>query len=317
LNDKPTKVFDPEQESRDLGFGSVLSERRDYRLLNRDGSFNADRPSTRGWRARFSYHALITMSWPRFFGLVIVGYVCLNALFAAAYLLCGAGAIVGSEPMSPFLRAFFFSIHTFATIGYGNIVPAGIAANLVVTAESLIGLLSYALATGLLFARFSRPTTRIIYSRNAVVAPYRGISGFMFRLVNGRENELVDVDARVILGRFEEKNGKRRRVFHPLTLERDKVAFFPVTWTVVHPIDESSPLRGWTNEMLAASEAEFLILLTAHDETFAQTVHSRSSYVAEEVVWSARFVPVLHDGGRPGVNLERFHSIESAELPAG
>jgi inward rectifier potassium channel len=194
------------------------------------------------------------------------------------------------------------------------VVPAAFAANVVVTLESVVGLLGFALATGLLFARFSRPTANIVYSDKAIVAPYRGITAFQFRIINGRDSQLINMEARVILTRFEEVNGIRARRYYMLPLERQNVAFFPMAWTIVHPIDDSSPLRGWTEQMLHAASAEFLILLTGVDETFAQSVHSRSSYRAEEVAWGVRFARLLQDGETvPVADMAKFHAVEIVE----
>lgn len=308
-----TKVYDPEQENRDLGFGSVLSQQRRLRLLNRDGSFNVDEYSRSPWMRLGSYHTLLSMSWLKFFSLLAAAYLAVNGIFGAAYLACGPNALRGDSGTSPALQAFFFSIHTFATIGYGNVAPHGLAANLVVTAESLVGLLGFAFAAGLVFSRFSRPIADILYSNTAVVAPYRGITAFEFRVVNRRENQLIELGAKVALSRFEaDGDGLRQRRYYTLALERDRVSFFPLNWTVVHPIDDSSPLHGWTREMLVEAEGEFLVLLTAIDETFSQTVHSRSSYLAEEVEWGARFAPLVKPSpdGHLAVDWERFHRVE-------
>lgn len=305
------------EKERDLGFGSSLSRRKNFRLLNRDGSFNVRRHSTAVWESLYSYNALISMRASAFFLVVLFWYLMLNLLFAVGYLLCGPGALQGSAGVPDFMRAFFFSVHTFATIGYGNIVPAGIAANLLVTLESLVGLTSFALVAGLVFARFSRPSAHIIYSRSAIIAPYGAGSGFQFRIMNGRENELVEVTATISMSRFENAGGIRQRKFYSLELERRKVAFFPLNWTIVHPIDDKSPLWGWDEKMLIESEAEFLILLTAIDDTFAQTVHNRGSYTAQEIVWGAKFLPLVDESieGEPRVLLDRFHDFEAAALP--
>ncbi len=214
-----------------------------------------------------------------------------------------------------FWQAFFFSVYTFATIGYGNVTPVGWAANAIVTIESISGLLSFALATGVVFSRFSRPIADIVFSRQAVIAPYRDITAFEFRVINGRENEIIDLEARIVMSRFESRDGKPLRKYHNLALERDSVAFFPLSWTVVHPIDEDSPLYGWDRERSIAARTEFLILLTGVDETFAQTVHARSSYSAEEIVWGARFVNLFSEGKEIRIDMDRFHRIEPAELP--
>jgi inward rectifier potassium channel len=278
-----------EAQPADLGFGGIVTRRRGYRLINRDGSFNV-RVSRGEWRRSVvSYHTLLSTSWTRLFALLGAAFLLVNGLFAVAYLACGRGALAGADALGPAARAFFFSVHTLATSGYGSIVPATFAANVVVTVESLVGLLGLTLATGVVFARFSRPVADIRYSTHAVVAPYRGITAFQFRVVNGRRSQLVNISAVVAMSRFEGGPPNRQRRFYQLPLERATVAFFPLNWTIVHPIDETSPLWGWDATQLLEAEAEFNVLLTAVDETFSQTVHSRSSYTAEEVRFGHRF----------------------------
>lgn len=312
-------VLPQEDKERDLGFGTSLSQRPKFRLLNRDGSFNVRRRQPKIWDSLYSYNALISMGWTKFLMDVLIVYLLLNSVFAAGYVLCGPDGLRGDAGVPVYLRAFFFSVHTFATIGYGNVTPEGLAANLLVTFESLVGLMSFALVAGLVFARFSRPTAAIIYSDHALIAPFRNGRAFMFRIMNSRDNELLEVQANIVLSRFEEADGIRQRRFYTLGLDRNKVAFFPTNWTIVHPIDEQSPLYGWDEPMLRASEAEFLILLTATDDTFAQTVHNRSSYTAHEIIWGAKFLPLLDEepGGAPAMRMERFHRFEKTggELP--
>jgi len=303
------------EEFQDLGFGSVLGA-EGGRLLNRDGSFNVVREGLSPIGSLSVYHYLLTVTWTRFILWVCLGYVTANALFAFGYVLCGPGAIEGTDGLNAggrYLTAFFFSVETLATIGYGNVGPRGLAANLLVTVEALTGLLAFALASGLVFARFSRPVAWIIYSRKALVAPYRDRSAFMFRIVNGRSNQLLEVSAKVAvaIGR----DGARR--FHDLPLERDRVVLFPLSWTIVHPIDEGSPLWGMTEEELRAADAEFFVTLQAIDETFSQQVHSRTSYKPQEVVWGAKFADAfVRRPGRPlGIDVARLHDHRPAELP--
>ncbi len=281
----------PDQDSSraDLGFGAVVTRRRGYRLINRDGSFNVRVRRGNWWRALFSYHTLLSMSWPRVVALLVGGFVAVNAIFAAAYLACGRGALEGNLALNDPERAFFFSVDTLATIGYGNVYPRTLAANIIVAVESMVGLLGFATAAGIVFARLSRPIADIRYSAPAVIAPYRDVTAFQFRVVNNRRNQLLNVSATVNMSRFEGDGSGRQRRFHQLSLERSTVAFFPLNWTVVHPIDRASPLWGWDAARLLDSEAEFDVLLTAVDETFAQTVHSRSSYTADEVLFGRRF----------------------------
>jgi inward rectifier potassium channel len=244
---------------------------------------------------------------------VAISYILLNAVFATAYFFCGAEALNGGGTELGILRTFFFSIQTFATIGYGHISPFGLVTNSIVTFESLFGLLWLALATGLVFARFSRPTAKITFSNVAVIAPYRGITAFEFRIANERKNQIIELEAKVLFSHFAEAGGTRTRRFDLLALERSKVSFFPLNWTVVHPIDETSPLYGRSENELRESEAEFLILLTGIDETFSQTVHARSSYRWDEIVWNAKFEAIYNQptkNGRLTIDMRRLHVVE-------
>lgn len=303
-------------ENRDLGFGSKVAGESQRRLLNRDGSFNVARTGLNPFAAFSLYHSLLRISWLGFFGFVIVGYLIANAVFACAYMACGEGALLVPENLqigNRFWEAFFFSVHTMATIGYGNITPVGVGANLIVTFEALFGLLGFALITGMLFARFSRPTAKILFSENAIVAPYRGITALEFRITNGRCNEIIELNATVMFSQFEDVGGRKLRRFYPLQLERERVAFFTLSWTLVHPLDESSPLFGKTEQDLLATNAEILILLTGIDETFSQTVHTRSSYKADEIIWQAKFSDIYNPPtptGRLTIDVRKLHSIE-------
>jgi inward rectifier potassium channel len=312
-------IINREEVNRDLGFGAVVARESHERLLNPDGSFNVARRGLSFWAALNPYHTLLTISWPRFLGVVTLFYVVTNVVFAIAFLMCGPGALSAPSDVglhSAFLRAFYFSVDTLATIGYGNISPAGVAAHTIVTVEALVGILGTALITGLVFARFSRPTAQIIFSRAAVIAPYRDVTAFMFRLVNGRSNQIVELSCKVLLARFEDEDGQSIRRFYPLELERDRVVFFPLSWTVVHPIDESSPIYGLTEDDLRRGNAEFLILLTGMDETFSQMVHTRSSYTADNIIWNARFANVFNrrvGHERLTIDVRRLHDVERVE----
>src|SRR5580698_5718255 len=289
----PRRTPEDEARDRDLGFGSVVSRESRQRLLNRDGSFNVVRSGLGVLESLAPYHQLLTISWAGFLGLVGLLYLVLNLVFAVAYLACGSDALLGPRAMmlgGRLSRAFFFSIQTFATIGYGQVGPNGLAANLVVTVEALVGLMYQALATGLLFARFARPTASILFSRYAVVAPYGSGPALMFRIVNRRRNEIIHLEAQVLFSSMEpDTRGGTVRRYLPLPLERNKVTFFPLSWTIVHPIDAASPVAGKTPQDLDQAEAEILVLLSGIDETFEQTVHTRSSYRADEIVWNSRF----------------------------
>ncbi|MEO6723986.1 MAG: ion channel [Blastocatellia bacterium] len=320
---KPLAISnDSNDENRDLGFGARVAGESRQRVLTRDGSFNVARTGLNRLAAFSLYHALLRISWPSFFGVVGIAYFIANSVFALAYLLCGPGGLTVPENMqigNRFWEAFFFSVHTMATIGYGNITPVGMAANLIVAFEALVGLLGVALVTGILFARFSRPTAKIIFSHQAIIAPYRGITAFEFRITNGRCNEIIELHATVLLSQLEERDGRRVRNFYPLRLEREQVTFFNLSWTLVHPIDEASPFFGKTEQDLLAADAEVLVLLTGIDETFSQTVHARSSYEAEEIVWKAKYGDIYNPptgSGRLTIDVRKLHSIELLDKTA-
>ncbi len=249
---------DEEAEERDLGFGSVVTGQSRQRLLNHDGTFNVERTGLSLFTSLNLYHTLLAMSWRVFLGLVLVLYFLSNVFFGVLYASIGGEALVdtsSSPTENIFVRGFFFSVQTFATIGYGTIQPVGIIPNLLVTVESYYSLIANALITGVVFARFAKPTARVKFSDLAVVAPYRDIEGLMFRLVNARSSQLLEVRAQVLFARFENENGKPVRRFDVLELERRKVAIFPLSWTIVHPIDKDSPLYGLTEDDLWRSDA--------------------------------------------------------------
>lgn len=310
--------LDPREEFKDLGFGTEVARGTRRRLLNRDGSFNVVLEGLNPISSLGLFNWLLRISWTRFLAFIAGSYIAINALFAVAFLICGPNALEstgGYFAGHPFYRAFFFSVDTFATIGYGNIVPVGVIPNTLVTIEALLNIVGVALATGVMFARFSRPSARIIYSRKAIVAPYRGTSALEFRIANARSSQLIDVQVQAILTKVERTDGSSIRRFYELELERNRVVFFPLSWTVVHPITPNSPMWGLKHEDLVRADAELLVLLIATDETLSQTVHSRSSYEADEIVWGAKFANMFmrnESEGIVGMNLSRIHDIEPA-----
>jgi inward rectifier potassium channel len=314
----PRRTEEEQARDRDLGFGSVVSRQSRQRLLNPDGSFNVVRSGLGLLETLAPYQQLIAVSWSGFFTIVLAVYLLINVVFAFLYLAAGSTALIGPHAEmlgGAFSQAFFFSVQTFATIGYGQIGPNGFAANGLVTIEALVGLMFQALATGLLFARFSRPTASILFSQQAIIAPYNGGLSLQFRIANRRKNEIIQLEAQVLLSAMEnDGRGGLVRRYKLLPLERNKVTFFPLAWTIVHPIDQASPLAGKTSADLVQAEAEVLVLLSGIDETFAQTVHARSSYRAEDIIWNRRFrsIFVQEQGESLSVDISRLHEIEEA-----
>ncbi len=304
----------PVQDDLGLGLQPVLHNQR---VINRDGSANIRRLGMPFFRTADMYNALIDMGWINFNLLIFAAYVLLNILFAFVYLAFGIENLDDIKPngtgLGHFMEAFFFSAQTISTVGYGHISPAGLATSFVAALESLIGLLSFALATGLLYGRFSRPSAKIKYSKNMVVAPYKDITGLMFRLANLRSNQLIEVEVSVSLTYNAMIDGKPVRQFLPLELERKKISLLTLSWTLVHPITEDSPLKTMDKHFLKTSEAEFLVMLKAFDDSFSQTVHSRTSYTDEEVVWNAKFVSAI-SRDESGINLLELQKIDALEI---
>ena len=263
------------------------------RTINRDGSFNVHKKGTR-LRDFNPYLYLIDTTWPRFLLLVFIGFLAANTFFAELYLLNGADHLQTSDTgLSQYANAFFFSVHTLTTVGYGDIYPKGFAANLISAVEAMTGLLGFAIATGLVYGRFSRPSARIVFSNSMLIAPYQDGTSLQFRIANRRNNVVMDLDAKVLFMTVSNVEGRLQRDYKDLSLERPKVYFLPLTWTIVHPIDSDSPLYGKTAEDLARSQAEFLILIKAFDDTFSQTVNARYSYRHDDIIWGARFTPAF------------------------
>lgn len=285
------------------------------RALNPGGQFNVRRIGGT-WRDAHPYLFLISASWPVFIGVIAATFLIINLIFAALYLAIGVEHLKGAESRSlesAILTAFFFSTDTLTTLGYGNIWPSGVAANAIAAAEAGTGLIGFAIATSLLFGRFSRPSARIGFSPAMVVAPYMGGTSLQFRIANRRQNDLIELEARVMLMTVEWEGGRPLRRYFPLELERDRVLFLALTWTIVHPIAEGSPLLGKTAEDLARLQAEVMIMIKGFDETFGQTVHTRHSYRFEEIVWDARFAPAFEVDEKDGDLLLELHRIGDIE----
>ncbi|MEM1179103.1 MAG: ion channel [Acidobacteriota bacterium] len=312
---------DAERVHRELGFGSVVS-RHEERLLNRDGTFNVQRSGYPWWHGASPYHWLLDLRWSSFFAVTALGFLALNLLFGLAYLACGVDGLhgemhdLGDGFLSQVGRAFFFSVQTLSTVGYGGVKPSGWWTNAIMTVESLVGLTFVALTTGLIFARFAQARPKLRFSDRAVIGPVGGHRALMFRLTHLGRSEVITLEVRVILAVFETSpDGHRERVFKPLTLERDRVSFLPLAWTVVHPIDERSPLATLTREELEAEDAELLVVLSAVDRTSGQMVYERTSYRFDEVAWEAQFVSLYDetaDDSTLAIDVSRLHDIEPA-----
>lgn len=300
----------------DLGLGGNFNTRGRFILPN--GQFNIERRGL-GLIQLNIYQWLVTTSWTYFFGVILLFYILSNIIFALLFLSFGIESISGlieGSPIENFLNAFFFSVQTFTTVGYGSMSPKGWGANIVAALNALVGLMSLALATGLFFARFARPVAKVRFSKNAIIAPYNDINGFMFRMVNLRSNQLMDVEVQLIITWLESERAKTFRRFRRLELERNKVAMFPLNWTVVHPIDETSPLYQKSLDDLVKMDVEFIISMKGYDDTFAQNVKDHYSYKYEEIVIGAKFNPMyyVNDEGLTILEVDKIDDYDEVEL---
>ena len=308
---KPSKA----KEVNDLGLGTkVMSSSQ--RIVSKEGKFNIERRGVPFYESFSLYHYLISISWLKFCLLILSGFIIVNTFFALLYLAGGVENFQGIETTNTFdrfINEFFFSTQTFTTVGYGRINPVGIYSNIISSVEALSGLLSLALATGLLYGRFSRPVAKIMYSEKAIISPFREVNAFQFRIANLRnDHDMIDVETEVIFSKVE---NDRRRFFN-LSLEYKKISFFSASWTVNHIIDEDSPLSGITEEKMKEADAEFLILIKGYDNTFAQFVNSRYSYRYDEIFWGGKFKNIygISEDGKAIVELDKLSEYEAAEL---
>lgn len=280
------------------------------RFINKDGRINIRRLGIRQNLRRDWYHWLLSLHWTKVFALLGFFYVYVNAVFAILYTLGGDG-IVNARPGN-FSDAFFFSVQTLATIGYGVMSPKTFYVNCIVTLETVTGMLTFALFTGLIFTQFSRPTASVRFTKNAVIAPHDGIETLMFRVANKRGNQILQAEVRVTLARWEKTlEGERIRKLYDLELIRDRSSFFSLSWTVRHPITKNSPLHGQNPETLAASNTEIAVLLSGTDDIFSQPVYGRYAYSSDEILCDSRFRDLFKndENGAPYIDYADFDAV--------
>ena len=312
LSDNTSNMSD---KIRDPGFGEKYF-RRTKRMINPDGSFNVTRKGAKhSVRDMFLY--LINMPWTKFSLLLVLFFIIINSIFGLLYAEFCAEDLIGFEedlPFAKFSNGFFFSVQTISSVGYGKLSPEGFLANTIASIESLVGLATYALLTGLLYGRFSRPKARILFSKYLIVSSYKNKEkSLQFRIANDRSTQLLDITAKAIVSFVDEDFNRK---YYSLKLEPESIRFFPLSWTVVHPIDEDSPFYGKGEEFFKKTEGEVLILIRGYDDTFSQEVHARSSYLLENVIWGAKYVRMFETDadGEIILDLNKISDIESIEL---
>jgi inward rectifier potassium channel len=305
-------------EIQDPGLGSKYQE-GSKRLMNKDGSFNVIKQGIPG-NLRDTYQTLIAMSWTKFLLISLAFIFGLNLVFALIYVGIGVEDLAGDKEGSfwqNLSEAFFFSFQTFTTVGYGRISPVGKLLNFVAVFEASTGLMVFAIITGLLYGRFSRPSIRLLYSDKALIAPYKDGWGFMFRIVNLRKNLLLDTGATVAMTVHHKEGNESKRRYFRLDLEISRIDYFAANWTLVHQIDKNSPFNQLDLNNLRSSEFEIIIQIKAFDNSFGQHVHSRNSYTQDEIVVGAKFKPAtrVDKEGNVILPIEEFHDYELVAYP--
>ncbi|MGI8584030.1 MAG: ion channel [Chitinophagaceae bacterium] len=313
------KINSKAKSEINTGFG-VNSSDYGGRFVNKSGKANIEKTGI-GFLERISwYHALLAMPRWKFFSVIFIFFIIVNLIFAVIYYIIGVqhlGGVVARSPIENFAEAFFFSCQTFSTVGYGRISPVGYLITSVAALEGFIGPLSFALATGLLFGRFAKPTAYLKFSENALIAPYQGITALMFRVAPYKNTTLLDAEAKVNLAMAVEENGKMVNKFFPLSLEFNTVTALTLSWTLVHPITESSPLYKFTKDDFANTKGEVLVFLKAFDDMFSNIVVARTSYIFSEVVFGAKFKPMYKsssDNKKTILHLGKLNSYDIADV---
>jgi inward rectifier potassium channel len=280
------------KEVRSSGFGSNVKNESE-RLITRSGKFNIKKEGLTFFEQFNLFHSLINMSSIFFFFCLMIGFFMINVIFTGTYLLIGLEHLEGTTAGNEIFDAFYFSAQTLTTVGYGGLHPTGKLISLIASFEAFIGLLGFAVSTGLLYGRFSKPKPKIMFSKNALISPYQDITGIMARVANPKKNQLINVTAKMMYSQIEETMGNKIRKFYPLDLEIDKISLFVTSWTIVHPITIESPLYNLKQKEIEDRKGELILLLSAYDESYSQDLHTRTSYKPEEIIDKAKFVSVI------------------------
>ena len=313
------KINTNAQPEINTGFGNNASS-YGGRFINKDGGANIEKRGIKFLEKISWYHTMLLLPRWKFLLIILLFYICVNFLFGGIYFLIGVrslGEIPSPSTLTDFAESFFFSTQTFTTVGYGRISPIGFLSSSVAAFEALLGLLSFALATGLLYGRFSKPVAYLRFSHNALIAPYKDINALMMRVVPFKNTNLVDAMANVTLGMTIEENGEKINRFYPLELEYSTVNALTLNWTLVHPITEKSPLYNFTKSDFENIKGEILVYIKAFDDMFSNTVVSRTSYTFEEIHYGGKFDPMFerdNSGNKTVVHIDKLNSFKHVSL---
>lgn len=306
-----------QKNTENSGFGSNASGR----FINKDGLPNVNRKGVNIFNRYSWYHTMLELSSFQFISYLVIAYILVNLFFALIYYLIGVEHLTGidkSNPVNEFIDVFFFSSQTFTTVGYGRIAPVGFMASLVATFEAFLGLLTFAIATGLFYGRFSRPRAYLKFSEIAVIAPFKEASALMFRLAPYKNNALTDAEVVITTAIEVVENGISRSNFYQLKTQFSKINTLALNWTIVHEIDEESPFYGFSEEDFKNTGIEIIVHIRAFDEVFSNTVVQRTSYITKEIVYGAKFIPMYYpdkDNLSTVLNLDKISEYQKAKLP--
>jgi inward rectifier potassium channel len=302
-------------QNNDTGFSTSASDKGGGRFINKDGTYNLVKEGMPFWQRISVFHDMLNLPRWKFITVIVLAYCIINLFFASVYFLIGAhefqGLPSGADDWRIFRELFYFSTETYTTVGYGRVNPMGDMANLVAGLESLTGFLSLAIATGLIYGRFSKPRSYLAFSNHAVVAPYKEGTGLMFRFAAYKDkHSLTDLEIKVNVGLRVLENDRPVYKYFSLDLERTKVETMPMSWTVVHPITESSPFFGFTEEDMENGDVELYVMLRGFDDVFSNYVQQRTSYTFREIFFNRKFIPMYReseDGLTTILELHKLH----------
>ena len=309
LGKKISSIF---TSNNDTGFGNSATS-FGGRFINKDGSFNLRKEGLPLWERLSLFHTALNMPRWKFITIIVAFFLLINLFYTLVYLIIGSEqftGMIGQTEWQKFEELYFFSTETYTTVGYGRVNPIGTAANFVASMEALSGFLSLAIATGLIYGRFSKPKAYLLFTKHGLITPYRDETGFMFRFTPYKDkHSLTNVEVRVNLSLLQPENDKMIYKFYDLPLERSRVDSLPMNFTVVHPIDDNSPLSGFTYEDMKAADVEIYVLVRAFDDVYSATVLQRTSYTYDEIIFNAKFVPMYRESEDRNTTILELHKL--------
>ncbi|HVX49713.1 MAG TPA: ion channel [Chitinophagaceae bacterium] len=300
------------KSNNDTGFGSNTTT-VGGRFINKDGTFNMRKEGLPVWQTFSIYHTMLSLPRWKFISVILIFFFSINLFYTLLYVIAGFdqfSGMIAATNLQKFKEIYFFSTETFTTVGYGRVNPVGDAANFIASIEALTGFLSFAIATGLIYGRFSRPKAYLVFSEHALVSPYKDKTGLMFRFASYKDNHvLTNVEVIVTIGFQVQEDGSASYKFYTLSLERSRADSLPLNFTVVHPIDEQSPLNGFSWDDMRAADVELYVLVRGFDDVYSNVVLQRTSYTYQEIKFNAKFIPMYRESDNGNTTVLELHKL--------